>query len=152
MKVLIIEDGYEYHELFQRFLPDVTWIRQGSGPEALRWLERHDVEAIFLDLCFDRIPTEALLGDEEALTHRFNGDPVQARSYLQEQQGLFVLAALRAAGCTLPVILALEARDEPARWQRLQARYAPVDPLPDLHRPDILRRRLAELVEESPPS
>ena len=146
MKVLIIEDGYEYLELFQRFLPDIAWTRQGSGPEGLRWLQEHEVDAIFLDLCFDRIPTEDLLGDLESLTHRFNGDPVRARSHLQQQQGLFVLAALREAGCTLPVILAMKSDDEPARWRRLQARYAPLDPLPDLRRPNALRRRLQELV------
>lgn len=144
MRVLIIEDGTEYLDLLSRFLVDIDWIRVGSGPEALAWLSRHEADALFLDMCFDRIPIEELLGDIAATALRFNGDPVRARSHLQQQQGLYILSALRGAGIELPVLLAIDLRDEPARWQRLRDRYAPVAQAADLT-PGAVREALKVL-------
>lgn len=142
MKVLVIEDGFEYIETLGRFLPEIAWERAGSGPEGLARLQQGGIDAVFLDMRFDRVPLDQLLGDLEATADRFNGDPVQARAYLEDHQGLFVLAALREAGVTLPVLLSYDFDGEPRRWEKLAARHAPVDYLPDNASPADIAGRL----------
>lgn len=147
MRVLVIEDGLEYSELLRRFLGEgFAWERAGSGPEALRRLEAERFDAIFLDMRFDRAPEGELLGDLEAVADRFNGDPVQARRYIEDHQGTFVLAALRHAGRTEPVLMSYDFDGEPRRWERLVARYGPVAYLPDNASPADIAVRLRALV------
>lgn len=148
MKVLVIEDGYEHSETLGRFLPDITWVRAGSGPKAIDLLRAGGFDAVFLDMRFDRVPDEELLGDVAETADRFNGDPAQARLFLQDHQGTYVLAALRAAGFTLPVVLSYDFDAEPRRWSHLAARYAPVAYLPDGSGP----RELALLLTAPRPS
>ncbi|MBN2798954.1 MAG: hypothetical protein JXX28_07380 [Deltaproteobacteria bacterium] len=150
MRILIIEDGHEYHELFSRFLPRDQWIRVGSGPAALDWLGREVADAIFLDMRFDRAPPAELLGDLDQAAERFNGDPVQARAFLEDHQGHFILAALRQRGVALPVLLAADLSEEPRRWARLAARYAPLDGLPEGAGPDEARSLLQAMVGGHP--
>ncbi len=143
MRVLVIEDGLEYSETLARFLPDVDWTRAGSGPAALAVLPG-DFDAIFLDMRFDRTPRGELLGDVAEIADRFNGDPVQAGRFIEDHQGNFVLAALREAGHRTPVLISYDFDGEPRRWERLAARFAPVDYLPDNASPaDILDRLTA---------
>ncbi len=121
VNVLVIEDGFEYTETFSRFLPDgFVWTRAGSGPEALVHLAAAPVDTIVLDLCFDRTPASLLLG----------GDG-RAPADLRRDQGLLVLAALRAAGYQTPVLFAHDFSDTPARWSKIEAAYRPVAQLPD---------------------
>ena len=145
MKVLIIEDGFEYSETLGRFLPELTWERAGSGPAALDRLAGETFDAVFLDMRFDRVEDDVLLGDLAAAADRFNGDPVQARAYLQDHQGVFVLAALREAGHTLPVLVSYDFGGEPRRWARISTQHGPVDYLPDVAGPTDTRDRLAAL-------
>lgn len=145
MRVLIIEDGFEYSETLGRFLPEVDWERAGSGPAALERLATESFDAIYLDMRFDRVEDDALLGDMGAAADRFNGDPVQARAFLQDHQGVYVLAALRSAGHTHPVLLSYDFGVEPRRWARLSESNAPVDYLPDVAGPDEIRSRLTAL-------
>lgn len=150
MRVLVIEDGFEYSELLQRFLGEgFAWERAGSGPAALRRLEGEPFDAIFLDMRFDRAPEGELLGDLEAVADRFNGDPVQARRYIEDHQGTFVLAALREAGRPEPVLMSYDFDGEPRRWERLAARYGPVAYLPDNASPADIAGRLRALVEDA---
>lgn len=150
MRVLVIEDGLEYSELLRRFLGDgFTWERAGSGPQALRRLSEEPFEAIFLDMRFDRAPEDELLGDLEAVADRFNGDPIQARRFIEDHQGTFVLAALREAGRTEPVLMSYDFDGEPRRWERLAARYGPVDYLPDNASPSDIAARLRGLVQRA---
>lgn len=142
MDVLIIEDGFEYHETLGRFLPEVAWTRAGSGPEGLELLSAQSFDAVFLDMRFDRVSDEQLLGDLAAVADRFNGDPVQARAYLQDHQGVFVLDAIRGAGHTLPVVISYDFSGEPRRWERLAARHGPVTYLSDVAGPDAVRAAL----------
>jgi DNA-binding response OmpR family regulator len=145
VRVLVVEDGTEYVDVFRRFLADRLEVeRAGSGPEALDRLARGGVDAVFLDMRFDRAP--ALLGDPEEVAEAFNGDLVQARAHLEDQQGLYVLAAIRDAGNRVPVLLSYDFSSEPRRWDRLRARHAPVDHLPDGLRPDDVLARLSALV------
>jgi len=146
VNVLIVEDGFEYVETLTRFLPDVQWTRAGSGGEALALLGEGSFDAVFLDMRFDRVGEEDLLGDLAATADQFNGDPVQARAFLQDHQGIYVLDALRSAGCTLPVVISYDFGQEPRRWQRLAERHAPVGYLPDVAGPDAVREALQELI------
>lgn len=147
MRVLIIEDGLEYSETLGRFLGDrFAFERVGSGPEALERLGQGPTpDAVFLDMRFDRTPEEQLLGDLDALLDRFNGDPAQARRFREDHQGTYVLAALREAGRALPVLLSYDFDGEPRRWERLAARFGPVDYLPDNASPHEVAARLEAL-------
>lgn len=148
MRILVVEDGFEYTETLQRFLPEgFTWERAGSGPAALERLATSSFEALFLDMRFDRVPEDQLLGDLAATADRFNGDPVQARQFLEDHQGNYVLAALREAGHMIPVLLSYDFEGEPRRWERLSAAYAPVDYLPDNASPPEISRRLHGLAK-----
>lgn len=149
MKVLIIEDGFEYLDTLQRFLPDIAWSREGSGPRALERLANEPFDAIFCDMKFDRTPEAEILGDAAAAAEAFNGDPAQGRAWLAQHQGTYVVAALRAAGHALPVLWSYDFHDEPQRWARLRARYAPIDDLPDHAAPAEVARRLRALVGRS---
>lgn len=150
MRVLVIEDGLEYTELLQRFLPDgFTWERAGSGPVALQRLATEPFEAVFLDMRFDRAPEDELLGDLEEVSDRFNGDPVQARRFLEDHQGNYILAALRDAGRTEPVLMSYDFDGEPRRWERLASRYGPVAYLPDNASPGDIAERLRRLAQSS---
>ena len=146
MRVLIVEDGLEYSETFARFLPaGFEWHRAGSGPEALERLAKETFDAVFCDMRFDRVPEEALLGDLAATADRFNGDPAQARRFLEDHQGNYVLAAIREAGHAVPVLMSYDFDGEPRRWARLIERYAPVDYLPDNASPQDVADRLRRL-------
>ena len=131
--VLVVEDGVEYSETFGRFLgAEFAFARAGSGAQALHRLrEGTPVDVIFLDMRFDRAPESELLGDLDAVIDRFNGDVVQARRFTEDHQGTFILAALRDAGITTPVVLSYDFGEEPGRWRRISERQGPVDFLPD---------------------
>jgi len=146
VNVLIVEDGFEYVETLTRFLPEVSWTRAGSGGEALSLVQEQSFDAVFLDMRFDRVSDEELLGDLAATADRFNGDPVQARAFLQDHQGVYVLDALRSAGCSLPVLISYDFGEEPRRWERLSERHAPVGYLPDVAGPDAVRGALDGLI------
>lgn len=147
MDVLVVEDGFEYSELLGRFLAEgFVWTRAGSGPAALAALAERAFDAVYLDMRFDRVPLGELLGDVEATADRFNGDDVQARAFLEDHQGLYVLDALREAGYRLPVLLSYDFEAEPARWERLERRHRPVDYVPDNASPSAIAGQLEALV------
>jgi len=146
MRVLAIEDGYEYSDLLRRFLPDLSLQRAGGGAEALAAVAASPPDAIVLDMRFHRVADAVLLGDRQALTDRFAGDRARARAWLQDQQGLYILSALREAECRVPVLISYDFSAEPSRWERLVARYAPVDYVADLVGPAGLRERLRALI------
>ncbi|MCA9488898.1 MAG: response regulator [Myxococcales bacterium] len=145
-RILVVEDGNEYSDTLGRFLSHrFVFGRAGSGPEALRMMAEASWDAVFLDMCFDRVPDEQLLGDRHEVAERFGGDPVRARAFLQQHQGTFVLAALRGAGHAQPVLLSYDFSAEPRRFERLAARQGPLDHLPDPV-PGEVERRLTALL------
>jgi DNA-binding NarL/FixJ family response regulator len=147
MNVLVVEDGFEYSETLQEFLGEgFTWTRAGSGPAALEALRERPYDALFLDMRFDRAPLAELLGDLDATADRFNGDDVQARRYLEDHQGLYILAALRDAGHAIPVLVSYDFDAEQARWRRIADRQGPVAYLPDNASPRDIGSRLAALI------
>jgi CheY-like chemotaxis protein len=146
LRVLVVEDGFEYSETLERFLSDgFQWERSGSGPHALSRLAEEAFDRVFLDMRFDRAPQDELLGDLEAVADQFNGDPVQARNFLEDHQGNYILAAIRERGHGVPVLMSYDFDIEPRRWKRLRERYAPVDYLPDSASPEEIARLLKGL-------
>ena len=95
---------------------------------------------------FDRAPEHQLLGDLASVADQFNGDPLQARAHLEDHQGTYILAAVREAGCALPVLMSYDFDAEPRRWQRLVQRYGPVDYLPGNQGPLEISARLRATV------
>lgn len=146
MRVLVVEDGLEYTETLTRFLPpDFVWIRAGSGPDALERLAAEAFAVVFLDMRFDRVGPDQLLGDVEEVADRFNGDPVQARRFLEDNQGNYVLVAIRGAGHRVPVLMSHDFEAEPKRWQRLAEKWGPVDYLGDNASPAEIAGKLRKL-------
>ena len=150
MRVMVVEDGLEYSQTLERFLSeDFQWIREGSGPAALDRLGLESFDALFLDMRFDRVPPDRLLGDFDRVADQFNGDPLQARQFLEDHQGNYILAAVRDAGFQVPVLLSYDFDGEPRRWARLAERYPPVDYLPDNASPSDISDRLRRLAAQS---
>ena len=147
VRVLVIEDGFEYSETLERFLgTGFQWERVGSGQQALARLAEASFDVSFLDMRFDRAPQDELLGDVQEVADQFNGDPVQARNFLEDHQGNYILAAIRDGGWRIPVLMSYDFDLEPRRWKHLATRYAPVDYLPDNASPAEISGRLMRLV------
>lgn len=135
--VLIVEDGDEYLENLGRFVPGPHYLQAHSGAAALQVLAQEAVDLVYLDMRFDRIAREELLGDHPQLTREHGGDPGRAWRFLQNNQGLFVLDALWQAGHrALPVILAYDFSGEERRWQHLASAYPPLTWVPDAVTPE----------------
>lgn len=140
--VLIVEDGEEYSQAFRRFLPSgFLFERAGSGGQALELLPG-PFDLVFLDMRFDRVPPESLLGDLGALLNRFNGESARATRFLEDNQGTYILAAMRSAGIRLPAVISHDFTDEPRRWANLQRLHGPLAWLPDNAGPEQVRQTL----------
>lgn len=136
VRVLVVEDGEEYSRNLARFGTQtdqmiLSFVRAGDGAAALELLSQQPFDLLFLDMRFDRISPAQLLGDMAETADRFNGDPVRARRFLEEHQGTYILAAVRAAGHAQPAIFSHDFDGEPRRWAHLKRAYAPVHYLPD---------------------
>ncbi|MED5374465.1 MAG: response regulator [Myxococcota bacterium] len=141
--VLVIEDGHEYSESLGRFLSEhFAFTRAGDGPEALALLSQRAFCAIFLDMRFDRAAPERLLGDLDEATERFSGDRDQARRFLENNQGAYILAAVRAAGHRTAVVWSYDFDGEPRRWKHMEKAYAPLAYLSDSASPQEIRQTL----------
>lgn len=132
VRVLVVEDGEEYTANLARFLPEGFALRRaGSGAAALAALAEWPCDVVFLDLRFDRTPVDQLLGDLAATADRFNGDLDRAVRFLADNQGSYILAALREAGWGVPVVFSHDFSGEPRRWANLEQRYMPLFYLSD---------------------
>lgn len=132
IRVLVVEDGTEYSDTLGRFAGEgFAFSRAGDGNAAMAAAARGETDLLFLDMRFDRVPAPALLGDLAETVERFNGDPVRARKFLEDNQGAYILSALRASGCTLPAVFSHDFDGEPKRWANLVKRYAPLHYLRD---------------------
>ncbi len=156
VRVLVVEDGEEYTRNLTRFCADdFAFTRAGDGGAAVTALdgamqEKNCFDLVFLDMRFDRVQAGVLLGDLAETAERFNGDPVRARQFLEDHQGAYILAALRAAGHTLPALFSHDFDGEPRRWANLVRLYAPVDYLPDNAAPSAIRATLLRAAGRSP--
>lgn len=130
--VLIIEDGDEYLENLQRFVSGPVYLQAHDAAAALALLATEPVSLIYLDMRFDRIPRARLVGDHEAMVQDLNGDAGRAWRFLENNQGLFILAAIASAGHGgLPVILAYDFSREQQRWAYLHQAYPRLAWVPD---------------------
>ena len=124
--VLVVEDGTEYTDAFRSLVANdsrdsLDLLRAGDGEEARRILTERRVDAVFLDVVFDRTPSERLLGNLEDLIRRFGGDRRRAERHLAENQGFYLfneLAPLLPA--SVPVVLAYDFSLEPERLAALR--------------------------------
>jgi CheY-like chemotaxis protein len=144
MRVLVVEDGLEYTKSFEQFIGSpFEFVRAGSGREALDALGTGSFDLLFLDMRFDRA-TE-LLGDLDALVERHNGDSARAQRFLEDNQGAYVLAAIRDAGHRQPALMSYDFDGEPRRFENLLTRYGPLAYLTDTAGPQETRAALLAL-------
>jgi hypothetical protein len=96
------------------------------------------VDVLLIDLRFDRAVEADLVGDVTATAHRlFAGDQERALRHLQDQQGVLILAELRAAGFGQRAVFIHEFL--PRRMQNLRRLYGPVHALPTFDCAALLR-------------
>jgi hypothetical protein len=106
---VVVEDGHEYLERFQRFLgTDFRFVR-AAGLDATRAaLANASASALLFDLDFRRLPPEALVDESgRPATPPSKGE----RARLTEVQGILILRALRAGAVTLPALLFADIAD-----------------------------------------
>jgi DNA-binding NtrC family response regulator len=111
--VLVVEDGSEYRDAFRRLAPageDVEWLHAPDAAAARAILAARRVDAVFIDLVFDRTPVEAL-----------EGDPSRPLEHRVRNQGFYVLDAVAAAiPEEAPVLIAYDFASQPARLNALR--------------------------------
>ncbi len=93
--LLIVEDGDEYFEFFERHLFGYRLLRAFHSAGALEALRRNAVDIIVMDIRFDRTDRRHLLGDAAAVGERHFGrkeDVEQAWTYLANRQGFLISA------------------------------------------------------------
>lgn len=147
IQVLVVEDGDEYLTNLTTFVAEGIDYRQAkSGGRACEMLAESLPDLVYLDMRFDRTPIEALLGDMVQLTGRFNGDIGRARRFQQDNQGLFILRALRDAGYTRPVILSYDFGAEERRFRALSAKDPALFYCPDYADAKTIRQAILRAV------
>ena len=126
LQVLIIEDGDEYLRNLERFVTGPVYFQAHNGEEAHEILNSKEVniDIVYLDMRFDRIPPEELLGDHAKVTEELNGDPARAWQYLKNNQGLYILAEIyEKYGNRLKVVIAYDFSRELKRFNNLKRLY-----------------------------
>ena len=134
-RILVVEDGNEYAEAFRRLVPasgGAELLHASDADAARRVIAEAPVEAIFLDVVFDRTPLQKLTGDLDALLERFCGDRSRALEHLALNQGFYIadaLAPLLPAG--VPVLLACDFSSKPARLAALREKLPTLNGVAD---------------------
>lgn len=145
--IVVVEDGDEYITNLTTFVAQGMVYRQAkSGVQACELIAERRPDLVYLDMRFDRIPVEDLLGDIVQLTTRFNGDVARARRFQQDNQGLFVLRAVRDAGFVGAVILSYDFSAEERRFAALKARDPALRYCPDYADANTIRATILEAV------
>ncbi len=129
-KLLVIEDGSEYCE-FARILLGKEYLvfQSQTGASALALLSSQSLDALLIDLRFDRTPVVDLLGDvEETAKRLYGGDTARAIRYLQDQQGILILAEARRLGHQQPAVFVHDFPER--RLQNLRKLYGEVSAVP----------------------
>lgn len=124
LTILIVEDGDEYLQSLSQFVQGHLYLQAHNGSQALQTLQKQHVDLIYLDMRFDRIDRGDLLGDHQEVCLENNGDTAKAWRHLQNNQGLYILSALKEAGhAERPIVLAYDFTNEERRWQFLRKNY-----------------------------
>jgi CheY-like chemotaxis protein len=132
--ILVVEDGTEYMDAIRSLAPTdaVELVRAEDLDEARRALAERRIDAVFLDVVFDRIAAEKLAGDWESLLHRYGGDRRRAERHLAENQGFYLLNELAPHFPEgIPVVIAYDFSAEPERLAALRRRCPQLSGLPD---------------------
>jgi hypothetical protein len=134
--ILVVEDGTEYSEAFRRLAgageKGIELLRAADAGEARRILQERKVDAIFLDLAFDRAPPDELVGDAGNLEERFAGDLARARRHLARYQGFYIAEALaELIPKDTPVVLAFDFSGDPGRLAALRQRLPRLEGIVD---------------------
>jgi CheY-like chemotaxis protein len=146
LTILIVEDGNEYLENLSRFVPEPSYVQTHNGAEALAALQPGNIDLIYLDMRFDRIPLTDLLGDHALATKQQNGDPTRAWRHLQNNQGLYILHHLTAHGhAQIPTIISYDFSREAKRFAFLQQRNPNIGWVADAVTPNEIRQLMLEL-------
>ena len=133
----MIEDGTEYEEFARLFLAgSFEIVAVHSAAEALASID--GIDALLIDLRFERADVAQLLGDASEIAARlFAGDAERAARWRKEQQGTLILGALRAQGHDQPAIFV---HDFPARrLANLRKLYGRVGAVPSFDAAAIVR-------------
>ncbi|HTS02771.1 MAG TPA: hypothetical protein VMN04_09620 [Thermoanaerobaculia bacterium] len=134
-RVLVVEDGREYVDGFARLAgargTPVSFVRAGCLAEAGAALRAGPVDAVFLDVVFDRTPERELAGDLDALVARYGGDRARAVRHLATNQGFYLLDALADVLAGVRVVLAYDFTGEEKRLASLRERLPGLSGLPD---------------------
>ena len=138
-RLLVIEDGNEYEEFARLFLGShfhVSVARRAA--DALACLRSEHIDALLIDLRFDRAAEADLIGDVRGTAQRlFAGDHERALRHVQDQQGVLILADLRAAGFRQRAVFIHEFL--PRRMENLRRLYGPIIALPTFDSTAMLR-------------
>ena len=133
--VLVVEDGVEYTDAFERLRgggKQADFVRAGNAGEARQILSDRKVDAVFLDMVFDRTPPEQLVGDVPGLIARFGGDRARAIDYLARHEGFYLIRELSSVIPTgARVILAYDFSSDPERLSALRANLPALEGLPE---------------------
>ena len=134
-RVLVVEDGSEYVDGFERLAAahclDAVFSRARDLESARAALAAERPGAVFLDVVFDRTPEGSLAGDAESLVARFGGDRARAVRHLATHQGFYILDALAPMLTDMPVLLAYDFAVEPQRLEALRRRVPRLSGLED---------------------
>jgi CheY-like chemotaxis protein len=127
--LLVIEDGDEYREFAEMFLEGWQVLQARTAVEALTILGGGGVDALLVDLRFERAAPADLTGDVEGTAKRmFGGDRERALRWLKDQQGTLVLAKIREAGHLQRAVFVHDFPRE--RLQNLRRLYGDVESVP----------------------
>ncbi len=139
-RILVVEDGREYADAFDRLLAArgsggdgevAELVRAANLEEARGALHERKPDAVFLDVVFDRTPEADLAGDLDALVARHGGDRPAAVRHLATHQGFYILDALADALAGVRVVLAYDFTGEEKRLDLLKRRVPGLSGLPD---------------------
>jgi CheY-like chemotaxis protein len=120
MRILVVEDGFEYSRALERIAEGrAELVRAEDAEEASRALDAGAFDAVLLDVVFDRIPEERLVGDRARGVDR-----------LARQQGFYIADALASR---LPpgtrIVMAYDFSGDPERLDALRARLPALEGL-----------------------
>jgi CheY-like chemotaxis protein len=152
LTILIVEDGDEYLNNLSRFVPGPRYLQAKSGAAAIFTLNSEQVDIVYLDMRFDRIPHGDLEGDHVQATRDCNGDPTRAWKHLQNNQGLYILDSLRRAGYGgVPVVLAYDFSRESRRYKILRQAHPCLSWVRDAVTPAEIRDLLEGISDKANP-
>lgn len=120
---LIVEDGAEYLERFRRFGGgELRFIHASSLSAAEAAIAAESPAGLLFDLDFRRTPPAQLIDEHGASAAHL---PAAEQRRLAQQQGIYILLALRKRGNALPAVLCADLDDAEQR-RYLEETLAPL--------------------------